>query len=295
MPQHGVLSLKDFAAKYGIRETYGACLAYFSTEDDAAKLLGNYDSLTGFYDIVLIREGSLQLLVGDKPVTLSANELLVLAPYQPLQILSPLTETLADGILMEPTFFESMRSLDRETDIPMPGTPVTGFMRYYLNEEQKQSFLHLLKQMRLAIKHPHIYKVEIIKSLLHVCLLFIHELPFDKKQFTHDFKHKENIFKIFMHLAHSNFRKERQLRFYADKLNITPAYLSRTIKDISGSTVGEHLARLTCTEACRLLEDSDKTVGEIADALHFSDQSAFTNFFKAAMGVTPLCYRQKKD
>jgi AraC-like DNA-binding protein len=34
-------------------------------------------------------------------------------------------------------------------------------------------------------------------------------------------------------------------------------------------------------------------MGEIADHLNFSDQSAMTNFFKQRSGMTPLAYRNR--
>ena len=42
-----------------------------------------------------------------------------------------------------------------------------------------------------------------------------------------------------------------------------------------------------------LLSHSCMSIGEIADALSFSDQSALTNFFKMRAGMTPLAYRNK--
>lgn len=95
--------------------------------------------------------------------------------------------------------------------------------------------------------------------------------------------------------AHSsgNFRKERQIRFYADKLNVSTAYLSRLVKEISGSTVNDHVSSLLYKEICNLLKQSDMTMGEIADSLHFSDQSALSNFFKLRSGMSPLAYRNQ--
>ena len=95
--------------------------------------------------------------------------------------------------------------------------------------------------------------------------------------------------------AHSsgNFRKERQICFYADKLNVSTAYLSRLVKEISGSTVNDHVSSLLYKEICNLLKQSDMTMGEIADSLHFSDQSALSNFFKLRSGMSPLAYRNQ--
>ena len=42
-----------------------------------------------------------------------------------------------------------------------------------------------------------------------------------------------------------------------------------------------------------MLTQTDMTMGEIADHLNFSDQSALTNFFKLRSGMTPIAYRNR--
>ena len=61
----------------------------------------------------------------------------------------------------------------------------------------------------------------------------------------------------------------------------------------AGTTVNDHITSLLYKEICNLLKQSDMTMGEIADHLHFSDQSAMTNFFKMRAGMTPLAYRNQ--
>ena len=55
----------------------------------------------------------------------------------------------------------------------------------------------------------------------------------------------------------------------------------------------QHSNPLLYKEICNLLKQSDMTMGEIADYLHFNDQSALTNFFKTRAGMTPLAYRNQ--
>lgn len=117
-------------------------------------------------------------------------------------------------------------------------------------------------------------------------------LQYEQCSITHDLGHKKEVYEILHHL-YRNFRKERQIRFYADKLNVSTAYLSRLVKEISGSTVNDHVSSLLYKEICNLLKQSDMTMGEIADSLHFSDQSALSNFFKLRSGMSPLAYRNQ--
>ena len=295
MSNNGILSLQQMAARYAIQDIFEASVVYFhSASDDHASML-DFAGRISFYEMLVVRKGQLGVRVGDNDITLRAGDLLILTPFQPVITRSLGTQTEVEGLLIETNFYAGLRSLDRETDVMMPTVITNSNLVFHLGHTQTANLISLLRQIQKAIRQPHLYTLEILKSFVHICLLFITELPYDNSVLTHDFKHKENIFKIFIHLAHSNFRKERQIRFYADKLNMTTTYLSRTVREISGTTVYDHLALLTYHEACMLLRTSDLTVGEIADMLHFNDTSAFTNFFKGKAGVSPLSYRNKKE
>ena len=48
--------------------------------------------------------------------------------------------------------------------------------------------------------------------------------------------HKRLVFQQFMKLIHENYSKEHQVIYYADRLCISPKYLSRLCKEISGKS-----------------------------------------------------------
>lgn len=131
-----------------------------------------------------------------------------------------------------------------------------------------------------------------IRYQLSFCVLMMVELTSGFEVNTHDIKHKDNILKIFLHLASRHFRKERQVQFYADHMNISPTYLSRTIKELTGNTVMGYLSNFLFNEICIQLKTTDKTISEIAFDLNFSDQSALTNFFRSKSNVSPMAYRK---
>ena len=82
------------------------------------------------------------------------------------------------------------------------------------------------------------------------------------------------------------------MSFYAEKLNITPKYLSREIKRITGRTVQEWINRLTIMEMKKQLNIPGRTIMQISEDMDFSSPSAFVQFFKLHTGTTPLKYRK---
>lgn len=87
-------------------------------------------------------------------------------------------------------------------------------------------------------------------------------------------------------------RTHRSVSFYAEMLNITPKYLSREIKRITGRTVQEWINRLTIMEMKKQLNIPGRTIMQISEDMEFSSPSAFVQFFKLHTGTTPLKYRK---
>lgn len=209
----------------------------------------------------------------DSDRILSASELLVVSPKH---IVS----------------FSDM-SDDFEAEVIFVDEEIAADVVYQLSDDKQKSALDIFHMIRDIVRHQHINKVEMIQSMVNVLKLLVSELPYENVTITRDLKHKKDVYEIFLHLLYRYFRTERQIRFYADKLNVSAPYLSRMIKDISGTTVNDHIASLLYKEICNLLQQTDMSMGEISTYLNFSDQSAMTNFFKIRAGMTPLAYRNQ--
>ena len=96
----------------------------------------------------------------------------------------------------------------------------------------------------------------------------------------------------FKELVTQHYLTERSLAFYAAQLCITPKHLTETVKQLTGRTAGEWLAETLALEAKVLLHDPARSIGQVADQLHFRDQSAFGRFFRNCTGLSPSAYRQ---
>lgn len=99
------------------------------------------------------------------------------------------------------------------------------------------------------------------------------------------------IFNDFLKLVTENHLEQRSVGFYADKLFITPKYLSKIIKNVSGLSAPDWINKMTVMEAKSLLKYSDLTITEIVWKLKFSSPSVFYKYFKRQTGITPTDYR----
>lgn len=103
----------------------------------------------------------------------------------------------------------------------------------------------------------------------------------------------QQIFDKFMRLLSAYHTKERSLQFYADKMFLTPKYVSGMIKSYSGKAALDWINEYVVLEAQMMLRYSEMTVQEIAYALNFPTQSAFGKYFKQQTGQSPKHYRTK--
>ena len=99
------------------------------------------------------------------------------------------------------------------------------------------------------------------------------------------------IFERFIALVNEHHCSERGMAFYADKLCLTPKYLSKLIKQASGRSAPDWIDDFVILEAKNLLKYTDLAIKEIVYKLHFPNQSVFFKFFKAHTGLTPSEYR----
>ena len=102
---------------------------------------------------------------------------------------------------------------------------------------------------------------------------------------------QDAIYESFISLVSKHHVRERGVGFYADRLNLSPKYLSKVIKKVSGRSAPEWIDGFVVLEAKSLLRYSGMSVKEIAAALNFNSQSLFYKFFLSHTGMSPSAYR----
>ena len=105
----------------------------------------------------------------------------------------------------------------------------------------------------------------------------------------------ERISQEFTQLVIDYYVEERNVSFYAQKLGITPAYLSTVIKQMTGKTCTDVIADMVIMDAKAQLKSTNLPVQEIAYSLHFPNVSFFGKYFKRHVGMGPMEYRNGKE
>lgn len=143
---------------------------------------------------------------------------------------------------------------------------------------------------RAAENSENPFRLQVIENLIRV--FYYGGLGSFRASSKGDTTAKNSIVERFMELVQEHYHTERFIGFYADKLCVTPKYLSKLVKENTGRSAGDWIESHVILEARAMLQSSDMTIQQIATALNFPNQSFFGKYFKRVTGQSPKQYRQ---
>ena len=98
----------------------------------------------------------------------------------------------------------------------------------------------------------------------------------------------------FIDLLQQHVRQVRTVEFYADKLFVTPKYLSRICQQSTGHNASYWIIHFTLAQIMEELTSTDRTLTDISNDFNFPYLSHFTRYVKQHSGKTPSEYRIKR-
>ena len=84
---------------------------------------------------------------------------------------------------------------------------------------------------------------------------------------------------------------QREVKYYADRLNVSPKYLSATIKRVTGLNVMSYINRHTVPILKKYLDDERLSLTQISEMMGFSSLSYFSRYCTKHLGQSPSEYR----
>ena len=87
-------------------------------------------------------------------------------------------------------------------------------------------------------------------------------------------------------------RTEREVSYYAERLHVSPKYLSATVKRVTGHSVTSFIDRHTVPILKKYLDDERLSLTQIADRMKFTSLSYFSRYCTKHLGQSPSEYRR---
>lgn len=141
-----------------------------------------------------------------------------------------------------------------------------------------------------------IYRSQIMYLLMrHILLNVCDKVRRNYIRYQEEGAHrKRELYDRFVKLIAEHFIERRDVAFYAGKLCISMSYLASVTRTLTGETPKEMIDKWIVHEIKLMLMFSDLSLQQIADRMHFPDQSYLGRFFKRHTGSSPLAYRNAK-
>ena len=161
-----------------------------------------------------------------------------------------------------------------------------------VSENSLVVYQNLFSQIDLFSTSLEKYTMEAVGALVKLLLIqcnnhcSLHKS--DNPQFLETTNH---ILRNFKQLLNQHYAELHMVNDYADKLAVTPDYLNKTVKSITGKSAKEHIQSKLIVEAKRSLLFSGLSGKELAYALGFEESAHFNNFFKKNTGLTPTEFK----
>ena len=187
-------------------------------------------------------------------------------------------DTLSGICRFSPLFFIYMRN---KLHYELKGAEIDKFMEF---------FNVLYKR---AESKDFLFRREYIISLLRLLYLDLYNnyktdlLSGTSKM---DARKEELAYDYFM-LVMKHYKEYKDVAFYAEKLCITPKYLTSVIKDVSGRPAKDWILEYVVLDIKSYLKNSSLNIQQIASQTKFSNQASLGRFFKQHTGMTPSAYR----
>ncbi len=176
-----------------------------------------------------------------------------------------------------------------------------SFLNYGLHEplflkKEEEAIITQLFKEALKEYDKAIFSIDLL--LAYANLLFAHVAQFYKRQFG---ERKEQYSKLVgdffslldnYYVQHGEDSKTVQpsVHYFADRLNVTPNYLSDVIKFYTGKPALEHIHQHIVKVAKSLLVQKKTTISEIAYRLGFEYPNYFSRLFRKVTGVSPSIF-----
>ncbi len=108
-------------------------------------------------------------------------------------------------------------------------------------------------------------------------------------------KRKRDLFNSFMKLIELNYRRFRDVNWYAGQLNISSKYLNIITKEITDNSAKTLIDHYVILKLKQELSGSGKSLKQLAWDYNFCDASFFTRYFRLHTGLTPRAWRLQES
>ncbi len=250
-----------------------------------------YPLQVDFFVLVVCLKGHGSININGENYEIEPNKMLICPPNIVIEKSTATLDFESRGIALSKKFVEQLSTiafggwdlfmfLSKNPVIKLQDDELDLFRQYYE-----------LLQSKISRK-PCLHQDVVMESLFRAFIFELLDL-FERfvKVVPPSYTSAEMLFRKFLEMLSSTYPRPRSVDAYADRLCVTPKYLSAVSKKISGKTASELINQSIVTDIRRLLQDRRLSIKEVANELDFPNLSFFGKYVKRMLGMSPKAYR----
>ncbi len=249
-------------------------------------------------------EGTIDVQLSFKDYTLQKNDIFIVQSGQLGQYHSMSGDVKFFNIFVHNNFCNPLTNINSSVkiqDILFRGP------YHHCTDEEMDEMLHIYRFIHSKIDGEYMYKDDVIRGYVYALLYNIYSLSYAESKVAEDqpeegaadagnimnTSRQMQIYNEFIEEVQKHYMQEHKIGFYADKLCITPKYLSQVVYKVSGRFAKDYIRDCLILEAKVQLK-SGATIQDICDRMNFNSPTFFSRYFKENTGFTPMEYQNKK-
>ncbi|MEX8547093.1 MAG: helix-turn-helix domain-containing protein [Mucilaginibacter sp.] len=269
---------------------------FFITEEKQLLALSEYPYRSEGYIIGICTRGSAKVEVNLQVYDARPDAVLLATPFHILRIFNSSEDFLCRFLVFSKAFLTehniNSHFIETFSFFKTSSTPVI-FLEQQNGKVLGEIFSIIQHKLR---REEHRFRTEICRSIL-VALLYEIAAVYEQQHVIIKKKQtrKQELNMLFQNLVFHQYKKHRNVQYYADELCVSSKHLTESIKEVTGKTAGDWIDDAVVLEAKVLLRNHETSIARVAEEINFPDQSSFGKYFKKHTGFSPSEYRIKAN
>ncbi len=253
---------------------------------------------TDFYSIMFKNYCKNHIKYGRKTIDFQDGNLICIAPNQTIEIDNEIEERedkMGWGLFFHPDLIRSTTLNQKIKEYSFFQYEVSEAL--HLSGKEKNILLECVQKIQTELQenidvHSQYIIVSTIELLLNYCSRFYGRQLITRSQNNKSIISQiENLLTQYFADNKINEQGLPTVKYLANKVHLSPSYLSDLLKKETGKNAQEHIHFYLIEEAKNILLNSEKNINEIAFDLGFEYPQYFNKLFKKKTGKTPMEYR----
>jgi len=248
-----------------------------------------------FYTLIFKNYNRNNIKYGRKLVDFTDGSLICMSPQQVLEMnddIEPSPQMMGWGVFFHPDLIRTTSLNDKIKDYSFLTYEVSEAL--HLSEKEKQVLYECVQKIDAELNenidiHSQAIIVSGIEMLLNYCSRFYGRQFITRKSSNNAIV--VQVEKVLTDYFKTSVNGLPTVKYLADKVNLSPNYLSDLLKKETGKSAQDHIHYYVIEEAKNILLNTNKSIGEIAYALGFEYPQYFNKLFKQKTGKTPVEFR----